>query len=244
MLRLFVLKILLLAFCVGALSEPAVAGFCEKAFKKIERVRKKPSKHYPTQSPEKVLNRMERIEARLQARSEQSWRTGEQIANQAEIQSGLASGRLVIAEDRPGIGISSKMAIKVSTPTLDRAMDAIAQDFKLALQAEGFDTARTKLVITSIVRTTELQNQLIAQGYPASARSSHTYGISFDISYRWFEENAPRQAEILRAVLKGHEAYKHINLIREERQGVWHVTLSPEFQESLGGHGGRRNDEN
>lgn len=202
---------------------------CSRVLNRVREVRGNPAAFYPNEEPGGVQRRMERIEARIQARSERGWWSGEPFYRTSDIVAGLASGRVILARDRPGIGISTKMEVPYSTPELDRAMDEIYKDFKNALIAQGLDTSNTKLVITSILRSVEQQRSLIASGAPAAGRSSHTYGIAFDISYAWFERNSPQYAQVLEEVLRKYEAAGRINLIKEELQGVWHVAIGPDF---------------
>lgn len=202
---------------------------CSKALSIIEKVRQDPQSFYSSEDPDQVLQRLERIEARILARPEQAWWTEDSIQDLADLERRIAEGRVIKALDRPGVGISARMDFKYSTPRLDAAMDQIATEFKAALNKKGLDSSQTKLVVTSILRTEEFQKQLIQNGNPAATRSSHTRAIAFDVSYRWFEENAPEKAAVLKELLETYHSAGKINLIREEVQGVWHVAISPKF---------------
>lgn len=218
-------------FSASVLSSSLYAAddLCSKALSIIEKVRQDPQSFYSSENLDQVLQRLERTEARILARPEQAWWTEDSIQDLADLERRIAEGRVIKALDRPGVGISARMDFKYSTPRLDAAMDQIAVEFKAALDAKGLDSPQTKLVVTSILRTEEFQKELIQNGNPAAVRSSHTRAIAFDVSYRWFEENAPEKAAVLKELLEAYHFAGKINLIREELQGVWHIALSPSF---------------
>jgi len=72
----------------------------------------------------------------------------------------------------------------VLTPTAANLLDRIAREFQFrVLQAGG---PRLKIIVTSILRTEAQQSQLGQVNNNAARESSHTSGVSFDISYSYF----------------------------------------------------------
>ncbi|TVQ80683.1 MAG: hypothetical protein EA369_01650 [Bradymonadales bacterium] len=228
---------LLLAFCASLFGLPIPtpsAEICRSLISRVLEIQNNPTQFYPDADPVELQRRLERILARLRVRPEQRWREGREFyETDADVRAALENGELIETTERPGVGISGNMTYKVSTPILDRVMDKIAEDFIQALETEGLDTQNTKIVVSSIVRPHDYQQLLAGEGRPSASRSSHSYGIAFDISYQWFEEHSPQKAEVLRTVLERFQAEGKINLVQEEFEQVWHIAVSPEFYREI-----------
>jgi len=219
--------------CFAGMSS-AHALDCPALIIRLQERMENPEKFYPEDQIEEKRSKIERTLARVQALSERSWWADQiSLETNQQLVRAIKDGKVFFAEERPGIGISGEMNLPFTTTALDRGMDFVRDRFFERLNAKGLSTEQTKIVITSIIRTEELQRMFIAQGLPAARRSSHTYGIAFDISFAWFEDSAPEYAVVLKETLQSLQEEGKINLIREDLQRVWHVALSPDFYRSL-----------
>jgi hypothetical protein len=109
------------------------------------------------------------------------------------------------------------------TPRSKVILEEIALAFQARAGKEDFFT------ITSVTRTPEQQKSLRKRNRNAtSGISSHSYGISFDISYIRFngEKGGNRSAQKdLEAVLNEFQADNKLFFIKERRQSCYHVTV-------------------
>jgi uncharacterized protein YcbK (DUF882 family) len=207
---------------------------CLLVMKELDRRLASPADYYtPSEIAAGELGRVERVFARAAARSERSWREGQAYQQDSEVHQAYRSGELELAIDRPHVGFSSNMTFKYVTSEMNQAMDLIAQELVQRMASKNLPTDKTKLVITSTIRSVESQRRLIEEGKPAAVDSSHTYGIAFDISYEGFERHDPEAMKILEEILQELHQQGKINLIHERLQKVWHIALSPDFQAEL-----------
>jgi hypothetical protein len=109
------------------------------------------------------------------------------------------------------------------TPRSKVILDEIGQAFQSLTKEENFFT------ISSVTRTPEQQKNLRKRNRNAtSGISSHSYGVSFDISYIRFngKKGGNRSAQkYLEKVLKEFQASDKIFFIKERQQSCYHITV-------------------
>ncbi len=109
------------------------------------------------------------------------------------------------------------------TPKSKTVLEELGQAFKDLAKKESFFT------ITSVTRTPEQQQKLRKRNRNAtSGISSHSYGVSFDISYVRFDgkkgSNWSAQKD-LESVLNDFQAANKIFFIKERKQSCYHITV-------------------
>lgn len=109
------------------------------------------------------------------------------------------------------------------TPRSKVILEEIGQAFQSLTKQESFFT------ITSVTRTPEQQQNLRKRNRNAtSGISSHSYGVSFDISYIRFngKKGGNRSAQKdLETVLNEFQAANKIFFIKERKQSCYHITV-------------------
>lgn len=109
------------------------------------------------------------------------------------------------------------------TPKSKVVVDELGQAFETLTKKPTFFT------ITSVTRTPEQQQNLRKRNRNAtSGISSHSYGVSFDISYIRFngKKGGNRSAQKdLEKVLNEFQAANKIIFIKERKQSCYHVTV-------------------
>lgn len=109
------------------------------------------------------------------------------------------------------------------TPRSKAVLGELGQAFLTLSKAESFFT------ITSVTRTPEQQQSLRKRNRNAtSGISSHSYGVSFDISYIRFngKKGGNRSAQKdLETVLNEFQEANKIFFIKERKQSCYHVTV-------------------
>lgn len=110
------------------------------------------------------------------------------------------------------------------TPRSKAILEELGKTFQTLGKDEGFFT------ITSMTRTPEQQNNLRKRNRNAIAGlSSHSYGVSFDISYiRFNGKKGPNRSaqKVLESVLKDFQEDKKLFFIKERKQSCYHITIS------------------
>jgi hypothetical protein len=109
------------------------------------------------------------------------------------------------------------------TPKSKTVLEELGVAFQLLTKKESFFT------ITSVTRTPEQQTNLRKRNKNATAGiSSHSYGVSFDISYIRFNgkkgPNGSAQKD-LESVLNEFQAANKIFFIKERQQSCYHITV-------------------
>jgi len=109
------------------------------------------------------------------------------------------------------------------TPYSKTILEELGQAFQSLTDTESFFT------LTSVTRTPEQQKSLRRRNRNAtSGLSSHSYGVSFDISYIRFNGkkswNRKRQKK-LENILKEFQESGKIFFIKERKQSCYHVTV-------------------
>ncbi|MDO8965876.1 DUF5715 family protein [Algoriphagus sp.] len=109
------------------------------------------------------------------------------------------------------------------TPRSKVILEEIGQAFQSLTKQESFFT------VSSVTRTPEQQQNLRKRNRNATAGiSSHSYGVSFDISYIRFngKKGGNRSAQKdLETVLNEFQAANKIFFIKERKQSCYHVTV-------------------
>ena len=109
------------------------------------------------------------------------------------------------------------------TPKSKEILEELGQVFDELSKKSSFFT------VTSVTRTPEQQQNLRKQNKNATAGvSSHSYGVSFDISYIRFngKKGGNRSAQKdLESVLNDFQAANKIFFIKERKQSCYHVTV-------------------
>jgi hypothetical protein len=109
------------------------------------------------------------------------------------------------------------------TPKSKAVLEELGQAFQTLSKDESFFT------ITSVTRTPEQQQSLRKRNRNAtSGISSHSYGVSFDISYIRFngKKGGNRSAQKnLEEVLNEFQAANKIFFIKERKQSCYHITV-------------------
>lgn len=105
------------------------------------------------------------------------------IAGEAEIAAHLRAGRLVPLGDTD---LYTVMVLSHSkpfvTPATRAALDRLGQRFQDSLAARGLP--RYRLIVTSVARTADLQEDLRTRNRSAtSGTSTHEYGVTVDLSH-------------------------------------------------------------
>ncbi len=109
------------------------------------------------------------------------------------------------------------------TPSSKVILEELGQAFQAVAKDQSFFT------VTSVTRTPEQQNSLRKRNRNATAGiSSHSYGVSFDISYIRFngKKGSNRTAQKnLEALLNDFQAANKLFFIKERKQSCYHITI-------------------
>ena len=109
------------------------------------------------------------------------------------------------------------------TPYSKIVLEELGQTFQALTDTESF------FMLTSVTRTPEQQKSLRKRNRNAtSGESSHSYGVSFDISYIRFNGkknwNGAKQKKLEKILTEFQDAGK-ILFIKERKQSCYHVTI-------------------
>ncbi len=143
--------------------------------------------------------------------------------------------KLVQIEENERYAIDSLThSIPYLIPGAASLLDTIGQNFMDSLTSKGLNP--NKIIVTSVLRTYNDVKRLRRRNTNASARSTHMYGTTFDISWKRFKkiedkDGRPLQdvapdtlklvlAEVLRDLRKTESCY----IKYEIRQACFHVT--------------------
>ncbi len=158
------------------------------------------------------------------------WESYPTMKTTADIENSIESG---FAQVIPNQGVGYKISEKVRPEfrVLENNTYEILQEISEAwlerVRQNGNVSENVFLVISSLARTEEFQQQLIEQGYPAVENSTHTKLGAFDIAIKWFATNAPDLLMSLKEVLDIFVAQEKINVIEEPTIGVYHIASKP-----------------
>lgn len=114
-------------------------------------------------------------------------------------------------------------------PNAKVALDKIGTAFRDSLKAKGLPDY--KIVVTSLLRTQEDVDRLRKTNSIATRNSCHSYGTTFDISYKRFERVAIGKSmsqedlkKVLGEVLKDQRKEGNIYVKHEMSQPCFHIT--------------------
>jgi hypothetical protein len=113
------------------------------------------------------------------------------------------------------------------TPTTLALLEHVSREWAEEASFRGSNVAGKFLLVSSLTRPSNYQQELVEKGFPAVPDSSHERGYAFDISYRWFYEYHLAGEEALRAVLMRLQKEGAANVIDEHEIRVFHVSPSP-----------------
>ncbi len=136
----------------------------------------------------------------------------------------IQENKLVLVSEGTGYRIDKLThSYPYITPRSKQVLDEIGQAFETLTKNPTFFT------VTSVTRTPEQQQNLRKRNKNATAGvSSHSYGVSFDISYIRFngKKGGNRSAQKdLETVLNEFQAANKIFFIKERKQSCYHVTV-------------------
>ncbi len=163
-----------------------------------------------------------------QHREQEWWAEQPKMHTSEDILARVESGHV---RRLPDVGIGYKISGKVREDFryLDNAaadlLEIIASQWERKVAKYGLGE-NLFLVVSSLARTEEFQQQLIEQGYPAVENSTHTKLGAFDIAIQWFEQNRPELLSVLREVLKEMDS-NQVNTIEEPTIGALHIAAKP-----------------
>ena len=144
-------------------------------------------------------------------------------------------GKLVHITDNEFYAVDSLThSVPYLVPRASALLDTIGANFLDSLTAKGLNP--NKIIVTSVLRTENDVKRLRRRNGNASKNSCHSYGTTFDVSWKRFkkvedEEGRPLQdvsadtlklvlAEVLRDVRKADKCYIKYEL----KQGCFHIT--------------------
>ena len=155
------------------------------------------------------------------------------IANRRAAEGMTGSLDLVQTNGRYAVD-SLTHSIPYLVPCAARLVDTIGQNFLDSLASKGLNPYT--VIVTSVLRTRDDVKRLRRSNYNASANSAHSYGTTFDISWKRFRkvedpDGRPLQdvgsdtlkmvlAEVLRDLRQARRCYVKYEL----RQGCFHIT--------------------
>ena len=119
-------------------------------------------------------------------------------------------------------------------PQAAKLIDDIGINFLDSLTNKGLNPYR--IIITSVTRSKEQQQQLSKSNINATVNSTHCYGTTFDISWKRFEQVADKDGRpmqevgtdtlkmVLSEVLRDARLAKRCYIKYERKQGCFHIT--------------------
>lgn len=146
------------------------------------------------------------------------------IQDENQLSQLLANGVLVEASEGAGYKVDSLThSVPFVTQNSKKVLEELGRTYE-ALAGEG-----NYFTVSSATRTLEQQKNLKKRNRNATAGpSSHSYGVSFDISFirfngiRNYDQKAQKNLE---AVLKHFQKANKIYVIKERRQACYHITV-------------------
>lgn len=136
----------------------------------------------------------------------------------------VKDGKLVLIDKGTGYEV---MPLTHSQPYITPYSKTVLEEIGIAFQS--LTDSKSYITLTSVTRTPEQQKSLRKRNTNATnGVSSHSYGVSFDISYirfngkkNWNRKNQKK----LEKILKEFEAEDKIFFIKERKQSCYHVTV-------------------
>lgn len=146
------------------------------------------------------------------------------IESESHFEKLIAEQKLVLVNHGAGYEV---MKLTHSHPYITPYSKVVLEELGLAFQTQT--NTDSFFTITSVTRTPEQQKNLRKRNRNAtSGESSHSYGVSFDISYIRFNGkkggNNAAQKE-LEKILNEFQKSDKILYIKEKRQSCYHITV-------------------
>ena len=159
------------------------------------------------------------------------WESTQPYATTADLTQSLERGELVPIVDSESFRVSENIPKQFHTLTPNGAflLREISSTWRARMVEKKLRTEETFLVISSLTRPSDYQNELREKGFPTADESSHERGVAFDIGAAWFREHYPEALETLFEVLGAFQTKGYINYIDEPTVGVVHVAMSPTY---------------
>jgi len=185
----------------------------------------------PAQTPEKELEQI-----RTQQKRELVWyKDIPTIETLDDLARAIETGHAVpIPTEGDGYKVSATIPeeFRYTSQKTKSILDEITHAWKNKVQTEyGSKSENYFLVVSSLARTKQYQQNLIDRGYPALPESTHTKLGAFDIGITWLRENEPRLLDILNEVIQEKRNTDHVNIIEEPSIGAYHFCVKPIDQE-------------
>ena len=149
---------------------------------------------------------------------------GNKVISENNITQLINSGKLVKVNPNNGYKINKLTHSKhVLTPESYNMLKKIGDDFALKTKNNDF------FVVTSLTRTIESQQSLSRINKNATTNiSTHSYGVSFDISYTRFNGKRGGNSElqkVLEDILISYQKKKSIYVLMERQSTCYHITV-------------------
>ncbi len=146
------------------------------------------------------------------------------IKNEKELDSLVAQNKLELVEAGVGYTLEDMThSYTYLTPDAKRTLE------KIALSFYTYSGDSSTITITSLTRTEETQKKLSKYNRNATKKeSTHTRGVSFDISYIRYNGQKDWNYEltqILEGILAAMQADDEIYVIKERKQNCFHITV-------------------
>lgn len=146
------------------------------------------------------------------------------IENEGHFKQLTESKRLVLINQGTGYEV---MKLTHSYPYITPQAKIVLEELGQAFQ--NLTSSKSYFTLTSVTRTPEQQNSLRKRNRNAtSGVSSHSYGVSFDISYIRFngKKGSNRAAQKkLELILDEFQKANKIFFIKERKQSCYHITV-------------------
>ncbi len=148
----------------------------------------------------------------------------EVIENEPQLENFIATNKLLVIEDGIGYTLDD---MTHSYPYAVASAKKILE--KIGLSFYTFSGDSSSIVVTSLTRTEATQNNLRRSNRNATRKeSTHTRGVSFDISY--IRYNGVKDwnysyTKTLEGILAAMQAAGEIYVIKERHQNCFHITV-------------------
>jgi hypothetical protein len=150
--------------------------------------------------------------------------SGKAFENIADVESTYKKRGLVKVNNSRGVIIDK---LTHSKPYLNRHSASILEEIGREFYKQ---TGGGSIIITSLTRPIEHQNQLVRTNINASPNiSSHSYGVSFDIAYTRFNKDKKychNSHKVIEELLIKMQSEKRILVIREKQSACYHITVN------------------
>lgn len=146
------------------------------------------------------------------------------LNNESQLEDLIAHNKLLVVEDGVGYTLEDMThSYPYLTPNAKRALERIGLSFY------EYSNNNSTITVTSLTRTEDTQKNLRKSNRNATkSESTHTRGVSFDISYiRYNGVKAwnDKHTKVLEGILAAMQADGEIYVIKERKQSCFHITV-------------------